>query len=195
MVTPSIWMGCSIFQIRVLILIEFDYAILILPIAGGATMKQDRFLTGILIFIALLVVIALGIFLMRGNDLSYSLDDTPESVVRNYVLALQNMDFERAYGYLSDDDQKPDYETFRYSFLNQGLDTTNTSIQIGSTRYSGNDEAFVDITIVYNSGGIFSSPNTNREVASLVKQTQGWKITYMPYPFWGWEWYQPKVTG
>jgi hypothetical protein len=154
-------------------------------------MKQDRFLLGILIFIILLVVIAVGIFLLRGNDQSYGSDDNPEDVVRNYALAIQNMDFERAYGYLADDNHKPDYETFRYSFLNQRLDTTNTSIQIGSARTSGANEAFVELSVIYNSGELFSSPNANGEIASLIKQNQGWKITSMPYPYWGWDWYQP----
>ncbi|HKZ44120.1 MAG TPA: hypothetical protein VJZ78_03685 [Anaerolineales bacterium] len=155
-------------------------------------MKQDRFLQGILIFIFLLVVIALGIFIMRGNDQSYGPDDSPEGVVRNYALALQNMDFERAYKYLADDNHKPDYETFRYSFLNQRLDTINISLQIGEIRSSGTNEAYVEVAVIYNSGDIFSSPNATGEIASLIRQSQGWKITSMPYPYWGWDWYQPK---
>ena len=154
-------------------------------------MKQDRFLQGILIFIILLVVIALGIFILRGNDQSYGTDDSPEGIVRNYTLAIQNMDFERAYSYLADNPNKPDFESFRFSFLSQRMDTTNTSIQIGATRTTGTNEAFVDVAVIYSPSSFFSSPYSNGEIASLTKQSQSWKIESMPYPYWAWEWYQP----
>jgi len=154
-------------------------------------MKQDRFLLGILIFIVLLVVIALGIFLIRGDDQSYGSEDSPEGVVWNYTLAVQNMDFERAYSYLADNIHKPDFETFRYSFLNNQLDTNNASIQIGATRNSGGFEAFVEVAVIYSSNDLFSSPNPRGEIASLIKQSQDWKITSMPHPYWGWDWYKP----
>ena len=154
-------------------------------------MKHDRFLQGILIFIVLMVIIALGIFILRGNDQSYGPDDSPEGVVVNYALALQNMDFERAFDYLADNTHKPDFETFRYSFLNQRLDTTNASIQIGATRISETDEAYVEVSVIYSSSDLFASPNSRGEIVTLTKQSQGWKITSMPHPYWGWDWYKP----
>ena len=51
-------------------------------------MKQDRFLTGILIGIAVLVVIALAVFFLRQDNLVYAAEDTPAGVVQNYVVAL-----------------------------------------------------------------------------------------------------------
>ena len=154
-------------------------------------MKQDRFLQGILIFIILMVIISLGIFLLRGNDQSYGPDDSPEGVVVNYSLALQTMDLERAYSYLADNAHKPDFGTFQYSFLNNQLEPTDTSIQIGATRFSGADKAFVEVSIIYSSGDLFSSPNSRGEIASLTKQAQGWRIVAMPYPYWWWDWYKP----
>ena len=154
-------------------------------------MKQDRFLQGILIFIVLMVIIALGIFILKGNDQSYGPEDSPEGVVVNYALAVQNMDFERAFGYLADNTYKPDFETFRYSFLNQRLDTTNASIQIGATRISGTDEAYIEVSVIYSSSDLFPSPNSRGEIVTLTKQSQDWKITSMPHPYWGWDWYKP----
>ena len=69
-------------------------------------MKQDRFLTGILIGIAVLVVIALAVFFLRQGSQSYISEDAPEGVVHNYVLAVLNDDYEKAYGYLADLDQQ-----------------------------------------------------------------------------------------
>ena len=75
-------------------------------------MKQDRFLTGILIGIGLLVVVALAVFFTRQDTQTYVSDETPEGVVHNYVVAVLNKEYEKAYGYLADLDNKPTYEEF-----------------------------------------------------------------------------------
>ena len=79
-------------------------------------MKQDRFLTGILVGIGLLVVVALVVFFTRKNSQTYVPDDTPEGVVHNYVLAVLDKDYEKAYGYLAELKYKPTYEEFRRAF-------------------------------------------------------------------------------
>ena len=63
-------------------------------------MKQDRFLLIILIFILLLTATAVGVYLFRQGEQTYLADTTPENIVRNYVLALQKQDYQRAYSYL-----------------------------------------------------------------------------------------------
>ena len=156
-------------------------------------MKQDRFLIGILIFIVILVVVALGLFFMRQDTQTYGLEDSPAGVVRNYAIAVQNMDFERAYTYLAERDAKPSYDNFRMAFLNRQLDTSNAAIQIGSTRNLSASEAIVDVTIVYSSSDPFSSPWSDTQTASLIKQSGSWKLTTMPYPYWGWDWYTPTA--
>ena len=65
-------------------------------------MKQDRFLTGILVGIAVLVATALVVFFIRQDTQSYVAEDAPEGVVHNYVLAVLNDDYEKAYGYLAE---------------------------------------------------------------------------------------------
>ena len=154
-------------------------------------MKQDRFLLGILIFIVVLVAVALGLFFMRQDTLTYVPDDTPEGVIHNYALAVQNMDFERAYGYLAKGDAKPSYETFRMAFLSRQLDVSNAAIQLITTRSQSAKEAVVDVTVVFSSGDPFSRPYSNLQTATLVKEGGAWKLTFMPNPFWGWDWYTP----
>ena len=58
-------------------------------------MKQDRFLTGILIGIGVLVVIALVVFFTRKDSQTYVSEDVPEGVVHNYVLAVLNKDYQK----------------------------------------------------------------------------------------------------
>lgn len=152
-------------------------------------MKQDRFLFGILIFIIVLVAVALGLFYSRQDMQTYGPEDTPEGVVRNYVIAVQNMDFERAYNYLATKDAKPSYDDFRKAFLNRELDTSNAAVQIGSTRTISENEVVVDITLVYSSRDPFSNSWSDYQRASLAKQEGSWKLSNMPYPYWGWEWY------
>ncbi|NCP16645.1 hypothetical protein GW866_06340 [bacterium] len=157
-------------------------------------MKHDRFLLGILVFIALLVAAALTLFFTRQDMQTYGAEDMPEGVIRNYVLALQNRDFERAYGYLADKDNKPTLDAFRQAFLNRQLDISNAAIQIGSVEMIGSDQAMVEVTIVYASSDPFSTGWSSNETALLVEQDGAWRISSMPYPYWGWDWYQPTAA-
>ena len=70
-------------------------------------MKQDCFLTGILIGIGVLIVAALVVFFTRQSQPTYSGQNTPDGVVHDYVLAILNKDYPKAYGYLADLDHKP----------------------------------------------------------------------------------------
>lgn len=152
-------------------------------------MKQDRFLTGILIGIGLLVVIALAVFFMRSDSQTYVSDDTPEGVVHNYVVAVLNKDYEKAYGYLADLENKPTYEEFRRAFLNGEVNPGNAAIDIGESKIVG-DTATVEIALIYNPSDPFSIGWRNVQTADLVKRNGAWKLTLMPqYNLWGYNWY------
>lgn len=152
-------------------------------------MKQDKFLTGILIGIGALIVLALVLFFARQDKKEYVLDSTPEGVVHNYVLAVLNKDYEKAYGYLADLDNKPTEEEFKQSFLNGMANPENTGVDIGEVEISG-DDASVDLTIYYSYNDPFSSRYGSPDRANLVKQNGVWKLSYMPYSFWDYNWYQ-----
>jgi hypothetical protein len=152
-------------------------------------MKQDRFLTGILIGIGLLVVIALTVFFTRKDSHTYVAEDTPEGVVHNYVVAVLDKDYEKAYGYLADLDHKPTFANFRQSFLNGAVNPNNAGIDIGSSEVS-NNEASVEVALIYNPSDPFSSGYRDTQRAVLVKQNGAWKISLMPtYYFWDYSWY------
>lgn len=151
-------------------------------------MKQDRFLIGILVFIALLVTAALVLFFVRQDvTATYRPDDTPEGVVYNFALAIQRQDVERAYTYLADLEYKPTQDAFNQAILYGYMDTT-ASVEVGSVQVMGKD-AWVTVTIHYASSGLFDTGWDSTENALLVLQGGEWKISYMPYPYWSYDWY------
>ena len=152
-------------------------------------MKQDRFLTGILIGIATLVVIALVVFFLRQNSQSYVSEGTPEGVVHNYVLAALNGDYEKAYGYLADLDNKPTYEQFRDAFITGAVNPNNSAVDLGNSEVSG-ETASVEVALIYNPSDPFSTGYRDVQRAILVREGDAWKLSSMPcYYFWDCSWY------
>jgi hypothetical protein len=155
-------------------------------------MKQDRFLLGILIGIFVLVLVALGLFFTRHNNQEYLSADTPEAVVFNYVLAVTEQDYEKAYGYLADLDHKPTYDEFRQSFFKGEVSPNGVGVDVGkATVHDG--EASVELNMLYSASDPFSTGYTSLEYALLVQQGDEWRISSMPYMFWSYNWYQPAV--
>lgn len=154
-------------------------------------MKQDRFLMGILIFIGLLVAAALGLFFLRNEKPAYGVEDTPEGVLHNYAVALQLHDYQRAYGYLAEKDDKPTYNAFQQAFLTRQLDTSTSALQIGDVQMLEDGTAWVNVTIQFVGNGLFNNSWSSNDKGTLVTQKGSWKITYLPNPYWGWDWYQP----
>ncbi len=154
-------------------------------------MKQDRFLTGILIGIGILIVAALVVFFTRQNQPSYSSQDTPDGVVHDYVLAILNKDYQKAYGYLADLNYKPTFAQFRQSFVVGKMNVGDAGIKVGTVSVTG-DDATVEVSMVYAAGDPFSSGYSNVGTAQLVRQNGLWKISSMPtYNIWDYSWYQP----
>ncbi len=131
------------------------------------------------------------LFFVRNRAPAYGPEDTPEGVVRNYVVALQLNDYERAYGYLAKQENGPSYEAFRRAFLTGQVDARNAALQIGEGNRLGGDEAWVTLTIQYGGYGVFDRGYSQNDKATLIRQNGAWKITYLPYPFWGYDWYLP----
>ena len=151
-------------------------------------MKQDRFLLVILGVIGLLIVLAVGLFFARQGPQEYGPEDNPEGVLRNYVLALQNEDYARAYKYLQDAKGKPDFTQFRQRFLTIDMSRERTSVQIGEVDQTDED-AVVGLIITYGGNQPFTSNWSEKDAALLMQQEGEWKLTYMPYPYWDWDWY------
>jgi len=155
-------------------------------------MKQDRFLTGILVGIAVLVVVALAVFFIRKDAQSYVSEDAPEGVVHNYVLAVLNGDYEKAYGYLAELENKPTYEQFRDAFIKGMVNPNNSAVDIGKSEIN-NDTASVEVSMIYNPSDPFSTGYRDVQRAILVQQGGAWKLSSMPsYYYWDYSWYQEQ---
>lgn len=155
-------------------------------------MKNDRFFNGILIGIAAIVVIAVAVYFIRQDRKQYLAEDTPAGVVNNYVLALYEQDYQKAYSYLAQLENKPDLTQFRQSFLTYGTEIGNISLQVGESSIH-TDSATVYLTMIRQAGGLFSEPYRDSQPAQLFLQDAQWKISNMPYPFWDYSWYQPPL--
>jgi len=154
-------------------------------------MKQDRFLLGILIFIGVLVVSAVALFFIRNRTPAYGPEDTPQGVVYNYAVALQLKDYARAYGYMAKKDNQPTFDNFQRAFLLRQLDTSTSALQIGDVQMLANGEAWVNLTVQYAGSGVLNSGYSNTDKSILIQQDGVWKITYLPYPYWEYDWDQP----
>lgn len=155
-------------------------------------MKQDRFLIGILIGIGALIFIALVLFFIRKDTKEYLTGNTPHDIVYNYVLAITKEDYEKAYTYLADKENKPTYDQFRQSFFNGSVNAENVGVDVGETEING-DNANVDLITIYASSDPFSGGYNNSDRAQLVDQSGEWKLVYMPYNFWAYDWYQEPI--
>ncbi len=155
-------------------------------------MKNDRFLVVILGFIGLFMVLAVVLYLVRQEPQDYGPDDSPQGVVRNYVLALQQGDYSRAYGYLQEGDTKPDFTLFQQATLQNEIGNSPVAVQLGEVRITG-DHARVSLTLLHFRGDPFSRSWDENSAALLTLKDGNWRITSMPYPYWGWDWYaSPK---
>jgi hypothetical protein len=153
-------------------------------------MKNDKFLLGIVVGIVLLIVVATVVVLARGPQEDYIADNTPAGVVHNYFLAIQRRDYDKAYGYISDEiEAKPDLDEFIRT-VDYPAGQSETSIQIGESTVNA-DRAQVEIGITtYRGGSLFDSGNdTHYDTAYLHATGDGqWRLTEFPYPYWGYDW-------
>lgn len=155
-------------------------------------MRRDRFLIGILCFIGFFMILAVILFLNRQEPQGYSPDDSPEGVVRNYVLAIQEGDYQRAYQYIQDGDNKPDFAQFQQALLQSETVISPAAVQLDEIIINENN-ARVGVTIIHIGADPFSRSWDENAAALLVLQDVEWRIVSMPYPYWGWDWYtSPK---
>jgi len=153
-------------------------------------MKKDRFLLGILIGIGVLVIVALTLFFVRRSQPVNISEATPEGVVQSYVLAVQKGDYDRAYSYIIDSVNKPDKELFRQRLMENQNQFADASLQVDHVEINGQN-ALVTLTVIRNNGGLFGDVYRQPDSANLIQQVSAWKLSRMPQPYWGYDWYQP----
>jgi hypothetical protein len=143
--------------------------------------RSDKYLILIVAGALLLVAITLVVTLTRPEP-AYRDEDTPEGVAHNYLLALQQEDFERAFGYLSPslDGHPEDVDAFRedirrYSWRFQVSEDTTLSIVSSKT---SDDDATVTVRETrFVVGDLFESSERIRTFEmALAREGSDWMI-------------------
>ena len=149
----------------------------------------DKFLMGITIGVIVLVAVVFAVVLSRPA-VEYKPGDSPEGIAFNYLLAIQNEDYERAYSYLSTHLQDypktaaefmRDIENDRWRFRSG----SSVSLDITSFDMLGDGEAVVSVRETwFNSGDLFSSSQSRKEFNIYLEREDGeWKIVDADYYF------------
>jgi len=150
--------------------------------------STDKFLIGIVAGSLLLVIVAFAITLARPAP-TYRTEDTPEGVAHNYLLALQQDEVARAYGYLSP--TLAGYPANENAFARHIDDQSwmfrraeDVTLAVDSAKVSG-DRATVQVRESrFRGGGLFdSSQSTTTFDVTLERQGGAWKIVDGEYYF------------
>jgi len=151
-------------------------------------MKADKFLIGIVVVIVLIVVAAFAVTLTRPEE-TYLADDSPENVVHNYLLALQQNEFDRAYSYLSPDlDGFPSsVDVFERDMKNNSWrfrEDIEVSLSIEGAEIKRDQATVQVLESQFYGGGLLDSGQTVITFEMELIQLDGeWKITNGDYYF------------
>lgn len=164
--------------------------------------KTDKILLGIVGGIILLVVVAFAVAFSKPKP-TYQAEDTPEGVAFNYLFALQQEDYERAYGYLSltIKGYPSDAEAFAddirdNSWQFSGVNDSSTTLEVDSVDISG---ARADVKIRethFYEGDLFNSGQYTNIFNITLRQAENgqWKIVKSE-GYWLGCWSDPKDYG
>ncbi len=154
-------------------------------------MKTDRFLLFLLVGIGVLALVAVGLFLGRGGvHQAYGDESTPGGVLRNYFLAVQTQNFDRAYSYLSDTTKgKPSRATFLSAMTEMQPSILQTGVEIGDTQTASDENVVISVTLIHNPGGFLDTSYREIQTVGMLRENGQWKIASMPYPYSDFSWF------
>lgn len=164
--------------------------------------KTDKILIGIVAGILLLVVVAFAVALSKPKP-AYQAETAPEGVAFNYLFALQQKDYERAYGYLAPsikgypktaeafvDDIRDNSWTF------SRLDDSSTTLGVDSVDVNGKRADIKILETRFYEGDLFSSSQYTNTFNVTLRQAENgqWKIVESD-SYWLYCWSDPKGYG
>jgi hypothetical protein len=143
--------------------------------------KIDRFLVVIVAGIVVLVVVTL-IVTLRQPAPAYQPENTPEGIAHNYILALQQKDYERAYSYLSP--TLPGYPVNSMEFMQHTSQhrwrfqfDENTTVSISDVTVIGDQATVEAASNRFSSDGLFGGSISVSHFELQLRHENGvWKI-------------------
>lgn len=149
----------------------------------------DKFLAAIVLGVLLLVIVSVVLVITRPPP-SYKEDNSAENVAYNYLLALQEHNYVRAYGYLSPSlsGYPPSVERFISNLRNapfpadEGFppEDGSVSLEIASSRAAVSNIESVEVRVrstQFMGGGLFGpSQHSSLFLMDLQRENGTWKI-------------------
>ncbi|NJN54536.1 MAG: hypothetical protein HC804_07150 [Anaerolineae bacterium] len=142
---------------------------------------SNKFLFGIVFGIVLLVIVAFSMVLLRPEP-TYQDDSTPDGAAHNYLLALQQGDYERVYQYLPTaykypvdaDDLADDVRQNSWLFETGGDHT----LAIDSVDQKSQNDATITVrkTTFYTDGLWGSHEDSHTFTMELTREGGEWKV-------------------
>ena len=151
-------------------------------------MQSSRLANIIVSVVAIVLLTFLVMLFINQNQAEYLPEDQPNNIVNNYILSLVKSDYKKAYSYLADVTDKPNFTVFQNGISQNKNEINNANITIGEIIQEG-QSATVQINIRQNyEKSLLTDPDLYNEYAQLLLENDVWKITSMPEPFWSEEW-------
>jgi hypothetical protein len=153
--------------------------------------NTDRFLLGIVAGVVILVLVSFYVSLRQPLP-AYQSESTPESIVQNYLLALKQADYERAYSYLSSEllGYPTDVTAFTADVNNDRwafrLDA-DVSIDLTSTTITGDRALVVVRETRFDRSGLFGGQSIDSFTVTLQQSEDTWVIANSG-AYWSWCW-------
>lgn len=143
--------------------------------------NTDKYLLVGVVGILILVVVAF-VVTSKQPDATYQEEDTPDGVAHNYLMALLERDYARAFGYLSA--TLPGGPKTMDDFVLQVSDTMSDlradnriSLSIVSTNIHDDYATVTVAKTVFQGGGLFDSGQyTDQFDVQLHREGEGWKV-------------------
>ncbi len=147
--------------------------------------QTDWFLWAIIAGVIVLVGITLFLVFRGSPPPAFQPDDTPEGVAFNYFLAIQQKDYDRAYGYLSPEivngpedagaffaDIQTTWDCASENFSSRSFEVTKTEV------FSDRAVITLSETVYTGSRDLFSSGRYSQSVIVRLERAGGsWQIT------------------
>ena len=150
--------------------------------------SSRRWLFIFVIVIGVLVIATISLVLLtKGNKVTLLPEDLPQGTVQRYLIAIQEKDYQKAFGYLSFSPTDK-ITTYNDWFMMVGPQASSQAVwkaTLGKITLQSNN-ATVEVTIdTFRPGGLFGNSQYSQLIIfQLAKTTNSWFITSPTYVFW-----------